>query len=298
MSRSLQFSPDAIRDAFQLTGGRSTAERVRAVATQFQCSKPTVIRAIKNRDLSGGESRSIGGPGKSGRGPMVLRADHRAMVELTTLFPTMVFDVGSERLLKKGEFSAKIGGKIGKGRWKGMPVYTLTLEERASCPPSCELLASCYGNNTPFARRWKHGEKLEWRIEREIAAIELDHPDGFVIRLHNLGDFYSIQYVRMWAMLLARHDGLRIFGYTAHNDPDTDPIAYEIAMLVRADQWDRFCIRFSNGDANRCTTKTIEHHRAAPLGSIICPAQTGKTASCSTCALCWQTTRKIAFLRH
>ncbi len=32
--------------------------------------------------------------------------------------------------------------------------------------------------------------------------------------------------------------------------------------------------------------------------AIICPAQTGKADSCGTCALCWHTKRRIAFLQH
>lgn len=36
-----------------------------------------------------------------------------------------------------------------------------------------------------------------------------------------------------------------------------------------------------------------------PMGDLIpCPVQTGKTECCATCALCWQTERKIVFLAH
>jgi len=31
---------------------------------------------------------------------------------------------------------------------------------------------------------------------------------------------------------------------------------------------------------------------------IQCPEQTGKTQSCMTCALCWSTTKPIAFKEH
>lgn len=297
--RSVTFDPDELRTAYAIAPGKSMAAKVRHVADHFGCANPTVMRAVRNRDSSKTGNRSIAGPAhREGRSARALPIDHAAMTEMRTLFPTMVFPVGSERLFKPAENSAKIGGKIVKGRWNGFPVYTLTLEERASCPVTCELLGSCYGNNTPFARRWKHGPDLEWRIEREVAALELGHPSGFVIRLHNLGDFYSLDYVRLWAVLLHRHTAMRIFGYTAHIDTERDPIAYEIASMVRDDQWDRFCIRFSNGEARRCTTKSIEHPLAAPHDAIICPAQTNKTESCSTCALCWATTKRIAFLKH
>ena len=32
--------------------------------------------------------------------------------------------------------------------------------------------------------------------------------------------------------------------------------------------------------------------------AIICPAQTGATDCCATCALCWNSVRSIAFRRH
>ena len=39
--------------------------------------------------------------------------------------------------LKWGHNSAKVGGRAIRGRWKNLPIYTLTLEERATCPRSC-----------------------------------------------------------------------------------------------------------------------------------------------------------------
>ena len=42
---------------------------------------------------------------------------------------------------------------VTKGRWRGYPVFTLTLEERATCPSYCEQWDECYGNNMPFGAR-------------------------------------------------------------------------------------------------------------------------------------------------
>ena len=36
---------------------------------------------------------------------------------------------------------------------------------------------------------------LPWRLEREVALLDIDHPNGFAVRPHNLGDFYSVRYV-------------------------------------------------------------------------------------------------------
>ena len=117
------------------------------------------------------------------------------------------------------------------------------------------------------------------------------------MRLHTLGDFYSWSYAYLWDTLLDRHDALHVFGYTAHIDPERDIIARYLAGMVRR-YWPRFALRFSNGMAPLATTVTIDHPRAAPADAIVCPAQTGRTESCATCALCWTTTRRIAFVRH
>lgn len=45
-----------------------------------------------------------------------------------------------------GANNPKTGKRITKGLWAGMPIYTLTLEERASCPSYCHMWRDCYGN--------------------------------------------------------------------------------------------------------------------------------------------------------
>lgn len=293
------FDYNALRAAYSASSARSRAAKVREVANRFSCSPPTVLRAIKERT----QSPAPGGPGKVGeRSARVLPPDHPAALQKRTLFPSTVALVGrDEWVLKKGENSAKIGAVVQKGEWKGFPIYTLTLEERATCPVSCRHWGSCYGNNSHFAKRWAHGAPLEWRLEREVAALELVHPEGFAVRLHNLGDFYSVEYVKLWRKLIEERPALHVFGYTAHIDSMDDPIAYELALLVR-DHWPRFAVRFSNGPIRRCSTVSIESPVQKPIDAFICPAQwtpSGKkTECCATCALCWSTDRRVAFLQH
>ena len=221
-----------------------------------------------------------------------------ALTEGRTIYPTTVHHESRVRMaLKDGVNSAKIGGKIRKGKWKGLPVYTLTLEERKTCPTSCRHWRSCYGNNMHLAERLVADDALMWRLERELGWLDLQHRAGYVIRLHVLGDFYSEKYVSFWARMLGDHPKMRVFGYTARWDAKSDPIASLLATVV-SKAWDRFAIRFSNAPLAAGATVSIEHPLQAPKGSIICPAQTGKTESCSTCGICWQTTRNVAFLQH
>jgi len=197
-----------------------------------------------------------------------------------------------ENLLKTGHNNRKIGKTIQKGKWKGYPVYTLTLEERATCPRSCHHWLDCYGNKMNWPTRFMNDGALIPRLDGELRTLA--KYGNFVVRLHVLGDFYSVAYVKQWRIWLETIPELHVYGYTAWQ-PDTD-IGAEIAAMP----WDRFAIRFSNsGQAKKSTATTYSPDASGIVdGGIVCPAQTGKTECCSTCALCWQTERKIVFLAH
>ena len=145
-----------------------------------------------------------------------------------------------------------------------------------------------------WADRVAAGADLERRIEREIALLSADHPAGFAVRLHVLGNFYSHDYLELWDRMLEQHPALHVFGYTARWDFKNDPIAVALAALVQR-HWDRFAIRFSNAPFpfEAPTTVTVEHPFQGPDDAILCREQTGRTESCSTCGLCWQTKRRM-----
>lgn len=218
--------------------------------------------------------------------PMVLAEDSAAVRFGRTRYPAMVRDVGRDAVLKSGKHNRKIGAVVRKGRWKDMPIYTLTLEERATCPRSCGHWLDCYGNAMHWSTRWRKGADLEEALEEELAALQEKHPAGFVVRLHVLGDFYSYEYVVQWHLFLMLFPALRVYGYTAHS-PDTE-IGNLLDQMSQV-MWDRFAMRFSlSGMAERATG----------ADGIVCPAQTGATDCCATCGLCWQTKRNIHFLDH
>ncbi len=224
--------------------------------------------------------------------------DHAALTEARTIYPSTVTSPrGLPNLLVSGKNHWKIGERIIKGKWAGFLVYTLTLEERATCPTSCRHWRSCYGNHIHLANRVKHGADLEARLAAEVAVLAFRHPGGFAVRLHSLGDFYSVAYVRLWRDLIERHPELHVFGFSARWQADRDPIADELLALIAA-RWERFAVRISNAPVEECATLTVEHPLQVPDGTILCPQQVGKTESCGTCGLCWATTRRIAFLQH
>ena len=230
-----------------------------------------------------------------GRG-VVLPSFHPAARGARSIFPSRVFDPDEvQRVLKSGHQSRKIGAFASKGPRKGWPIFTLTLEERATCPRSCREWLRCYGNNMQAAERISPGEDLEARIYLEVKALAARHPAGFIVRLHVLGDFYSERYVALWGALLALCPSLHLFGFTAHEPTST--IGRAVALLAADYGWERAAIRFSGQPHEDRAARTVEPGERDPDG-ILCPAQTGATDCCGTCGLCWQSQRSIVFGRH
>jgi hypothetical protein len=257
-------------------------------AERFGCSIPTAKRAVRRG--------STLGPGTASRG-VVLKPDHPAARDAHSFFEKSIRDPDQGPVLKTGMYSGKLGRSVTKGWWKGMPIYTLKLEERATCPSSCRQWLTCYGNNMPFAHRYRHGLALERAIVDEVAALSARHPRGFVVRLHDLGDFYSEHYAYLWGGLVGRYEQLHIFGYTARQDLKRDPTARAIKYLTDM-YWPRFAIRWSDGPGTTRNTIAIETALDCPEDAIICPAQTHRVERCGDCGLCWTSERRIAFLQH
>lgn len=252
----------------------------------------------RSRGSIDGKSRVLGLQFHGGRA-RVLADNDPAMLESRSVFPSRVIQPDGN-VLKSGDNQRKLGRVVMKGPWKGFPIYSLSLEERATCPPDCKLLAGCYANNMGHAKRYQDGPLLERQLAVEVAFHQRRNPRGFVIRLHLIGDFPSVENVEFWREMIAQHSALHIFGYSAWQ-PDT-VIGAAIADL-RSRQWDRFAVRTS-GAGSGPRTMVVPDTASVPAGAVLCPAQHnpgGKTLSCSSCGICWSPAareRPVAFLSH
>lgn len=234
-----------------------------------------------------------------------LKPQHPAMIENRTLFPSTVVDVTKtepERLLISGKENRKLGSHVEKGRFKGYAFYGLSLEERATCPASCDMRAACYGNAMHLARRHRilNEDVFYQRLENEISQLAGEN-DGVLIRLHVLGDFPSVEYVSFWSDILADYPNVACYGYThrMHLKSDGDEIGQAIAALKSA-QPDRFRIRWSRSEVVPDGATVIDHvpEQSRVGEAVVCPAQTDATACCATCAMCWEATRPVLFIKH
>jgi hypothetical protein len=206
----------------------------------------------------------------------------------------------SPRLFVQGKESRKIGQRVTKGRWAGMPLYTLTLAERITCPHSCLNWTSCYGNNLNWPRRHILDRDLIERMRWELTALNARHSNGFVIRLHVLGDFGSdadvelaAEYAWAWLSWLERFDALRVFGFTAWA-PDTS--VGRIVDQANKNFADRWRVRFSGHALDGRGALVVE--RPQDSVHVLCPWDAGKVKNCGSCALCWTMDRTVEFGRH
>lgn len=213
-----------------------------------------------------------------------------------TVWPDTVIPA-DELPFRPGKENPKLGARVIKGQWGGFPIYSLTLEERATCPATCSHWTDCYGNSMPFAKRYAHGPKLEGAIEAGLHQLDRMHRGGYVIRLHVLGDFYSVEYVRFWQRMLQEHPALNVFGYTAHM-PSADQIGWLIFML-RVTHRRRWAVRYS-GEGVRFSARTIDYvpDRPSQSAGMACPEQLGLVPSCGACGLCCTSKRPILFIDH
>ena len=200
-----------------------------------------------------------------------------------TIYTNNVYDsVSHNGWLLKVSNNKKLGkAKIVKGRHKDKYIYSLSLEERKTCPKSCFHWKTCYGNNMPFAHRFTANNNLMKKLDNELNLLSKKHKEGLLVRLHVVGDFFSVKYVKFWKKMLVKYSNVSVFGYTARTP--FSPIGKEIVNL-RNKIWDRFSVRFSN------SVMELSANSEDLLGSkqgIICPEQLDKTKNCANCGLCW-----------
>ena len=227
-----------------------------------------------------------------------IKLTHPSLKEKRTIFQNSLFDVDGETVLKPASSNTKLSNgstkPINIGYWRGMPMFSLTLEERKTCPTTCSHWHNCYGNNMYLAKRYKHGKPLETKLNEELQELSNRYPNGFVIRLHILGDFYSVAYVKFWNKQLTKHKQLRVFGYSARIE---GPIFSQL-LRTKSNYPSRFVIRISSDQEVNDDVVYARTQNFKGKGSIVCPQQTGEVDSCINCGLCFLSTGSITFLDH
>ena len=224
---------------------------------------------------------------------MKLTKKSLAVVERRSIFPKQI--TSRSNPLHSVANNAKLGaGKkiIKKGKWKGQPMYCLTLEERKTCDSMCKMWLTCYGNNMYLAKRYVHGDKLVKDITNQLKELNTKHKQGFVVRLHVLGDFYSISYIAFWAKMMEKYPNMTVFGYTARLQGDM----FTALKKLRYKYLDRWFIRFSDNKKGR--GKLIYASDDKGKKGFLCPQTSGTTKACITCMACLSSKHTVWFPTH
>ena len=218
----------------------------------------------------------------------------------TTIYKKNIHDLNNYQFeILKNSTNKKLGKKVTKGKYLNYKFKTVTLVERETCPPDCYHWDDCYGNNMPFAHRMSADDQnlLQKRIYNELlnSTNQL-----LLIRLHILGDFFNIKYVKFWSIMLNTFKNIAIYGYTANNINSKFKYSRDIAKeIIKLNYSENSHIRFSNDLTNSFSANSYDVVKPVKGESILCPVQEDKTANCGTCGLCWnQKNQSIIFKTH
>lgn len=238
-------------------------------------------------------------PGAQGKvhSPRLPGLELAFVTEGRTKFPKSIAVPEARNIFVSGHSNIKIGRDVRQGKLMGYWIYTLSLEERKTCPSACSHWQTCYGNNMPFAKRvdHTHPDFLPAAEEHLSRLLSIKGRVGVLIRLHALGDFFSPEYVTFWDRMLTEHPKLAVFGYTAWLK-DTDIGAAVDALIDKHPG--RAMIHFSNGGYQDRSTVPIVNEADCPPGAFVCPEQTEQFEACGKCGACWSTLKNVAFLAH
>ena len=219
---------------------------------------------------------------------------------LTTIYKKNIHDLNEYKFkIIKDSKNVKLGKKVIKGMYNNYKLKTVTLIERETCPSDCIHWEDCYGNNMPFAHRISHEDQnlLQKRIYNELlnSTNQL-----LLIRLHVLGDFFNVKYVKFWSIMLNTFKNIAVYGYTANNINSKIELSRDIAKeIIKLNYSKHSHIRFSNDLTNSFSANSYDIVKPVKGESILCPVQENKTANCGSCGLCWnQKNQSIIFKTH
>jgi hypothetical protein len=187
---------------------------------------------------------------------------------------------------------------VRKGRWKGMKLFYVAVEEGKTCPTECLwgqtglCDAANYGG-----MRFSVSQQFYKHVADQIATELKAHQSGIVVRLHVSGDFPDADYADFWANKLKAHDRLHIWGHTHHRGDLLQRMHTELNLTYP----DRALIRCSDSyDIPNSAVTTYPLGNAKQYDGVVCPATLTRSpqgpvikkygdlplATCATCAAC------------
>lgn len=205
-----------------------------------------------------------------------------------------------EQIVRNG--NSKLGKGIGK----------VSLPAVQTCPGRGECEKFCYAakmmqrfpayNNMVQTHQQILEENPEAYLDTVIHDIQVGGYE--VVRVHESGDFYSLDQVDLWRKIALTLPNVQFYAYTRSWKVDESTHGALPMSLKRLGELDNFSIRASV-EPNETpptgwayTTVVAKDETNRPDGGIICHEQTGKKPNCKECGVCWKSDVPVLFRKH
>lgn len=214
-------------------------------------------------------------------------------------------------VLKPG--NSKLGATIGK---VALPAV-VTCPGRGACESFCyaKKLMKLRPNVNDYYYRCM--DLLENDIDSYFKNIQqsIDENMYSVVRIHESGDFYTVEQIRGWIALVQNNPTVSFFGYTRSWTTSLKPVLEELRnepnvqlfasvekeeVLRSPDGWRWAWVGSGMLTNHRDGTNTI--NVPAARGATLCLEQTGAAKSCASCGFCFtapkNNTVNVMFNKH
>lgn len=191
--------------------------------------------------------------------------------------------------------------KLGKGIGKVSLPAVQTCPGRGDCEKFCyaaKLMQRFPAYNNMVQTHQQILEESPDGYKAQVIA-DIDYQGFKVVRIHESGDFYSVEQINLWAEIAQEMPSVVFYAYTrSWTVPDLKP-AIEAFMALP-----NVSVRASVEPGETVpvgwayTTVVAKDHQERPDGGIICHEQTGKKANCADCKVCWISKAPVLFQMH
>lgn len=179
---------------------------------------------------------------------------------------------------------------------------TVTCKEGLKCEKICYAKkAERMYKNTRIARTRNHQATVKKSFVQDMCK-ELSKKKHRITRVHEGGDFYSLEYVRKWFDIAKRMPDMQFYAYTKRNDIFTKKVLASKPANFRI-HWSVDGIRADNEDVSKEVKARLA--QGYDLVAVMretktsCLNQINKDLGCMTdCKLCLDKSGVIEFKKH
>jgi hypothetical protein len=207
-------------------------------------------------------------------------------------------------LLKPGNAKTGTQGKYGSVRiTKGLPIHDCP-DATPACSKACYALKFAtwgtlkQGNAGHYSRlAHENPEELHRLLRRDVLATLIYEPEGFIVRIHEAGDFVNAAHAEVYLRLAVEFPTVTFFGYSrGWVNRAIAPVLVAMNGLLNANLRESLDRDRPVGTGN-APVAFYGPRELEPADAFKCPEQLGGP-KCGDCGLCWRSPRPVVFKQH